>query len=215
MTGQIYRYQFPVDVQGTDAVKAFGAALQSYDYYQAGLARYNDIANRTTKSTEGAGGLRVAASGPEMIAAWTSAGSLLAFSIELAVKAAAYQRARALPRREHKIEVLVNAMGTDFVADLRRRFDESKGKVNHLAFDVSYQGMKGEKKDGSGKDTFEQALAEVSNLFIELRYYFESFDATHLRRFDFSNLFRIAEALHNALREYPGKFQLQLHGPAN
>lgn len=196
-------------------MKAFGAALQSYDYYQAGLTRYNEIASRTIKSTASPGGLKVNASGPEMLAAWTSAGSLLAFSIELAVKAAAYQRARGLPRREHKIEALVASMGSDFVEELRKKFDESKGKVNHLAFDLSFQGAQGKKKGASGQDSFDEALAEVSNLFVELRYYFESFDSAHLRRFDFSNLFRLADALHTLLRDYAGKYQLELRGPSS
>ncbi len=184
------------------AHKSLMAFLLADSYFEAGLRGYQQFAGLYSPDPSSKGGLGHKITGTEHYALF-SAGMLLAFSIELYVKSMAGQRGLEVPWG-HKIkEELIPSLSSEMVQDLRQRFDATKGQENLLAVDLN-PATESEHEKRSGQDSFDDAITQVSRLFIDLRYVHEHLTAPKVRRIDFSNLIRIARAIRGSITDFRG-----------
>lgn len=197
-------YMLSTATNAPRSLQALAAHLQAKEYFEAGANQYRQIAALIRREPNSPGGLHSEAVALDFFSIVT-AGSLLAFSIELSLKAAALQR---LPksRRGHDLRSLLEHLGADYKVEVSRKF-LAEDVAPYLAFELTFQTQPPPGKR-AGANSFDEAMVEVAQLFTELRYYFESFDRSHVQRVDFSDLFRIAKSAIEVNAEYKGKFSV-------
>ena len=193
-----------------EAHKAFMASVIGSRYFAAGEAQYKTFASRIKPDPSASD--RLTTGGAEALDYFgaIAAGMLIAFSIELLLKALAAQRGIALPHG-HNIAALLKKLDPVLVDEIALLYKDSYGKENYLAFEFN-AGTNPPPGGRSGQASFEQAVDEISDLFVKLRYYHENFEQPHSMSFDFSNLFRIANAIRSSIDRFRGNAVVSLRG---
>lgn len=185
----------PVKLAGPSVLLAVHMANE---YFEIGASQYNKFAQEIKHPLSTPGQLR-----REHYLSAVAAGTLLSFSIELYLKVLLGQYVGEHPA-EHRIDLLAKALPKNVFDSLGKRYNDARQGLNLLAFDFTLGDAKKGPAIKAGSDSFEQALSNMSDLFVRLRYFHENFSQSVSIRFDFFWLFQMVRALQSEISAVKG-----------
>lgn len=154
-------------------------------------ARLGIVEYRAFQQTFNGGGATPA----EVTSSAVSAATILGLSAELFAKTLVFQRLAIYPQI-HNVRDVVEHLPSEVVASLSSRYSALLArKPNLLRFSTSFGGNASSGGRPAGRLSFDEALEEVSELFVRLRYLHESFDSGFAIDIDFHSPILIVESL--------------------
>ena len=180
------------------------AATLAATYAELGLHQYNELAKVFAQ--------RTATTPAAFTGGAVSAATVLALAAELYSKCLVYQRKLVYPQVHH-IRDILDHLPVDVVESVAKRYDELLAKKpNLLKFEVGLDATHAPPAR-AGALSFEQAITEISEMFVKLRYLHESFDSGFQLVFDFHSLLLVINALDLEIAAFNGPIKIEVGAP--